>query len=221
MGKQIDYWANFMEGRSYHIYNRSINKESIFMENNYSELFLRKFKKFIIPFFDTEAYCIMPNHFHLLSRVKPLSNDILEKIKWQGTSKSRKFLKNEISYNDFLVDQFKRLFQSFSVIYNKEKRRNGSLFQKRFKRILIKDEIRWRHLLMYIHHNPIHHNFKTAYSDWKFSSYLDFLSDSNTFIARKNVLNRFDKDLEIAKKLFVKSHEEYKINKDENGYYLD
>ena len=86
----------------------------------------------------------MPNHFHFLARVKPLSNDLLEVVKNEGTSHSMKFGEGEISYNEFLVDQFKRLFQSYAVSYNREEKRNGSVFQKRFKRILIKDKFKWR-----------------------------------------------------------------------------
>ena len=92
MGKQVNYWANFEEGFSYHIYNRSINKEKIFEKATDCELFLRKCKKHILPYFDIEAYCIMQNHFHFLVKVKPLSEEISKKIKWQGTTKSRQFL---------------------------------------------------------------------------------------------------------------------------------
>jgi len=221
MKKQVEYWADFEEGLAYHIYNRSINKESIFKEDIYGDLFLRRCEKLILPFFNIEAYCLMPNHYHLLARVKPLSNEILEKIKWQGTSKGIKFLQKEIPYNDFLVDQFKRLFQSFAMIYNKENDRNGSLFQKRFKRILIKDKFRWRHILTYIHHNPIHHKFRKQYDDWKFSSYLAFLSNADTAVSRKSVLERFDKNLEVAMKLYIEHHRNFKIDKERDNLYLD
>lgn len=221
MGKQTEYWAKFEENFSYHIYNRSINKENVFQEDTYCELFLRKCKKMILPFFDIEAYCMMPNHYHFLARVKPLSDEILGKIKWEGTTKSMKFLQKEISYNDFLIDQFKRLFQSFATIYNKEKGRDGSVFQKRFKRVLVKDEFKWYHILAYIHHNPIHHKFRKQYDDWKFSSYLVFLSNAETSVVRKVVLKRFDEDLETAKKLFVEYHRDFKMEKEMNDLYLD
>ena len=221
MGKLIDYWANFEEGLTYHIYNRSINKEKIFQEARYCELFLQKCKKLILPFFDIEAYCIMPNHYHFLARVKPISKEILEKTKFQGTIKSRKFLQKEITYNDFLVDQFKRLFQSFATIYNKEQDRDGSIFQKRFKRILIKDEFRWQHILAYIHHNPIHHKFRKQYDDWKFSSYLVFLTNADTSVAREPVLKRFDEDFETAKQLYIDYHQAFKIDKELDDLYLD
>ncbi len=213
MGNQVDYWATFEEGCSYHIYNRSINKENIFQKEEYGELFLRKCKKHLLSYFDFEAYCIMPNHFHLLVRVKPISDEILEKIKWEGTSKSMKFLRDETPHNDFLIDQFKRFFQSFAVIYNRERSRNGSVFQNKFKRILIKDEFKWRYILAYIHHNPIHHGFREVYDDWKFSSYLSFVSNTPTSIAREKVLSRFDDELETAKKIFVQYHKDFKLDK--------
>lgn len=221
MKRPIEYRANFEENLFYHIYNRSINKESIFREDKDCELFLRKCKKLILPFFEIEAYCLMPNHFHFLVRVKPLTKEIREKIKYQGTSASMKFQKGEATYNEFLIDQFKRLFQSFATIYNMEKNRNGSVFQKSFKRILIKNEIKWSHMLAYIHHNPIHHKFKKRYEDWRFSSYLTFLSNSPTLVAREQVLLRFDEDLEKAKTAFIEHHKLFKIQKEMDDFYLD
>jgi len=88
MKKQINYWAEFEVNREYHIYNRSINKEKIFGSNENCELFLRKIKKFILPFFEIHAYCLIPNHFHLLVKIKPFSDEILEKIKFQGLKTS-------------------------------------------------------------------------------------------------------------------------------------
>jgi len=221
MRKQINYWATFEENLSYHIYNRSVNKENILESEEYCQLFLKKSKKLILQFFDIEAYCLMPNHFHFLARVKPITAEVLEKIKWQGTSKSQKYLSKEISYDEFLIDQFKRLFQSFANIYNKEQNRNGSVFQKKFKRILILDEFRWQHILGYIHHNPNHHNFKTNFNDWKYSSYAAYLSNESTLIARESVLERFDKNANLAKKEFIEFHQRFKLAKAMDNFYLN
>lgn len=220
MKKQIDYWAKFEENSEYHIYNRSINKEKIFDTDSYCELFLKKCKLFILPYFEIHAFCLIPNHFHLLVKVKPQSDEIIEKIKYQGLKASSQFLKGEITYSDFLVVQFSRVFQAFATIYNQEEDRNGSLFQKRFKRILIKDEFKWRHILAYIHHNPIHHKYCDSYDNWRFSSYLVFLSNSPTLIARSKVLKRFDENLETAKSEFVKFHKNFKLEKELQDLYL-
>jgi hypothetical protein len=125
------------------------------------------------------------------------------------------------SYNDFLVDQFNRFFQAYATIYNMEKKRDGSVFQKRFKRILIKDEFRWRNMLAYIHRNPIHHKFEKKFKNWKYSSYLAFLSNDSTSIALKQVLMRFDEDLEKAKKMYIAYHQDFKMEKVMNDLYLD
>ena len=54
----------------YHIYNRGINSEKIFAtEENYL-FFLSKFKTYLNPVCEVFAYCLMPNHFHFLIKVK-------------------------------------------------------------------------------------------------------------------------------------------------------
>jgi len=221
MSKRIDYWAKFEENVAYHIYNRSINKETIFItEENYN-FFLRKWKTLILPFFDIGAYCLMPNHFHFLAWVKPVSPEIMEMVKLQGTVKSKKFINGEINHNDFLEDQFKRLFQSYALAFNEQEGRTGSLFQKRFKRVVVSSEAKLWHLLAYIHHNPIHHKFTKNYEDWKFSSYKVFLSDRPTDIVRDAVLKWFSEDVGKARQLFLKFHEEFKLDKGFQDFYLD
>src|ERR1041384_6465905 len=54
----------------YHIYNRGVNREDIFVEERNYDLFLRLFKKHLIPVVDLYAYCLLKNHFHILVGVK-------------------------------------------------------------------------------------------------------------------------------------------------------
>src|SRR5690349_18757382 len=54
----------------YHIYNRGVNREDIFMEERNYDLFLRLFRKHLIPVVDLYAYCLLKNHFHMAVRVK-------------------------------------------------------------------------------------------------------------------------------------------------------
>jgi REP element-mobilizing transposase RayT len=54
----------------YHIYNRGINGCKIFdIENDY-HFFLQKFCKYLKDLVDVYAYCLMPNHFHFLIKIK-------------------------------------------------------------------------------------------------------------------------------------------------------
>src|ERR1044072_3778342 len=54
----------------YHIYNRGVNGEDIFVQERNYDLFLRLFEKHLLPVCDLFAYCLLKNHFHILVRVK-------------------------------------------------------------------------------------------------------------------------------------------------------
>jgi len=54
----------------YHIYNRGVNRENIFVEERNYTHFLNLYAKYIEPLADTYAYCLLRNHFHVLVRIK-------------------------------------------------------------------------------------------------------------------------------------------------------
>jgi putative transposase len=59
----------FDSGHLYHIYNQGNNRQKIFLERENYLFFLRKIQKHVLPFADILAWCLMPNHFHLLVHV--------------------------------------------------------------------------------------------------------------------------------------------------------
>ncbi|MBK8428277.1 MAG: hypothetical protein IPL27_20980 [Lewinellaceae bacterium] len=127
---KFNYWQKFEDNCFYHIYNRGINKETIFKTDENMKFFLKRWKEMIGPYLDVAAFCLMPNHFHFLARVKTLTDEINAAIKKEGTVRAEKFGEGLIDYNDFLEDQFKRLFQSYALAFNKQQERTGSLLQK-------------------------------------------------------------------------------------------
>src|SRR5688500_17365352 len=54
----------------YHIYNRGVNSENIFIEERNYDLFLRLYDKHLSPVTDLFAYCMLRNHFHVSVRTK-------------------------------------------------------------------------------------------------------------------------------------------------------
>lgn len=58
------------DGKFYHIYNRGINSCNLFNAPTNYEHFLNLYEKYISPVADTFAWVLMPNHFHLLVRIK-------------------------------------------------------------------------------------------------------------------------------------------------------
>ena len=63
-------------GVIYHIYNRGVNGETIFKEKRNYEHFINLYVKHIQPMTDTYAFCLLPNHFHLLAEIKDQDTDL-------------------------------------------------------------------------------------------------------------------------------------------------
>lgn len=177
---------------TYHIFNRAIGNEQLFVVDENYRFFLEKVKEYLLPFADVLSYCLMPNHFHFLVRFKSLEEVFVETL---PKFKTLEELKAE---NTFLSKQFSRLFSSYTQAYNKVYHRKGSLFMKNFKRIKVQENQYLLKLVHYIHSNPKEAGLVQKISDWKYSSYNAILSNSPTFIKRKEVIDLFD-DLENFK----------------------
>ena len=169
----------------YHLYNRGTEKRNIFLDkadyerflallylcngketthlSNYqgSTLMEKLTLKRSNPLVDICAYCLMPNHFHLL--VKERINN--------GTS------------------QFmQKLTTGYTMYFNKRNERTGGLFQGRFKATPAKEDRYLKYLVSYIHLNPIkiadpdwkengiknEKHAKSFLEQYRYSSYLDY-----------------------------------------------
>jgi putative transposase len=190
----------------YHIYNRGNNRETIFKEERNYAFFLERFNKYLSPYAEVYAYCLMPNHFHFLIRVKAIELDETQTI---GVSKTPMVSPDETTKST--KDQtpeihkaFRNFFMSYAKAINKSYGRTGSLFQQKFKRKLIDDENYFTKLVLYIHYNPVKANIALDYKDWKYSSFNAMVSDKPTFLKRAEVLDWFGK-----KDNFLISHRWY------------
>jgi len=155
-----DYRSHLEPQNYYHIFNHAVGQENLFIEDKNYKFFLEKFEKYLVEFVDVYAYCLMPNHFHFLIRVKVLETNC------QTTSK----VSDSLSYN-ILSNAFKKFFTSYTNSINKVYKKRGSLFQPRFKRLLIENENHLLNTVTYIHNNPVLHGFVDKITDWPYSSY--------------------------------------------------
>lgn len=142
-----------VSGEYYHIYNRGVDKKTIFLDKEdyfhfLKLLYICNSEKSITlrnigdnfnrgeTIVDIGAYCIMPNHFHLLCK---------EKIESGTTIFMRKLL------------------TAYSMYFNKKYKRSGVLFQGRFKSEHANNNEYLKYLYAYIHLNPA----KLKNSKWK------------------------------------------------------
>ena len=158
----------------YHIFNHANGFENVFREEENYRFFLEKYRVFITPVVETYAYCLLPNHFHLVVRIR--KREVIEEIirnKKEYTSNSFSKVRNfgKVSISDeeierYLSKQFANLFSSYTQSFNKVYKRMGSLFIKNFKREPILDKEYFINAIVYTHRNPIHHGFYTTFTGW-------------------------------------------------------
>lgn len=193
----------------YHIYNRGINRENIFIEARNYDYFLKLYEKYLAPVTDLFAYCMLRNHFRILVRVKS-EEEIIKTLKVSspdskqgrpetfaihsddsqgkplGFTTSRKPLGSR-----YVSNQFSNFFNAYAKTINKAYGRTGSLFQHPFGRVPVTSDRQFWNVIAYIHQNPQKHRFVDDFRDWKFSSYGVILSEANTVIRRAEVLKWF------------------------------
>ena len=165
-----DYHAPFQSGNFYHILNRGINGEKIFANDRNRYFFLRRFWQYFAPYVEIWAWVLLGNHFHTLVKIKEVDKSFIEEVKEDQTTHAKQFLKDR-DVNAFLEGQAKRLFTSYAKAFNKDQGRYGSLFMKRFRRILVDHPAYASYLVHYIHYNPVKHGFVEKPEEWGFSSY--------------------------------------------------
>jgi len=199
----------FATGEHYHIYNRGTDKRKIFSSRKDYErfialLYLANDKGMmhisnyqgstLIEMLDTpqdsslvniEAYCLMPNHFHLL---------LHEKI------------------DDGISIFMHKLSTAYTMYFNRKYDRTGSLFQGRFKAKHANDDNYLKYLIAYIHLNPIklmQTDWKTAgikntgaasdfIKQFRFSSYGEYFGikrPENKIVEKNNLPEYFEHKL--------------------------
>lgn len=147
--------------------------------------FLEKIKLYLLPIADIYAFCLLPNHYHLLLQIKP-SALLAEHYRMLY----RKELSAE-NTSSFISHCFSKLQNCYAKSFNNFHNRKGSLFMSPLKRITITDDAQLAATLFYIHKNPVHHGLCRKMWEWKFSSYNIYCSDGQTLLNRKYILDFF------------------------------
>jgi REP element-mobilizing transposase RayT len=187
----------------------------MFRNNENYAYFLRRYKKYIDPIVKTYAYCLMPNHFHLLVQVRDegeLWDAYEEKLRTGDLPKFRTLEGREGKFgtlegrreamSQYISKQFANFFSSYTQAYNKMYKRKGSLFIKNFNRLPITTQSQLQRTVIYIHQNPVQARLAIFPEDWKFSSYKELISHDSSWLMKKECIELFD-DVEN----FVRVHE--------------
>ena len=94
------------------------------------------------------AWCLLPNHYHLLVKAPDLRP---------------------------LLTELGRLHGRTSYLWNREEQTRGRQVFYRSTDRAIRSGRHYFATLNYIHHNPIHHHYTTRWQDWPWSSATEYL----------------------------------------------
>ncbi|OGD87837.1 hypothetical protein A3J17_04390 [Candidatus Curtissbacteria bacterium RIFCSPLOWO2_02_FULL_40_11] len=150
----------------YHVFNRGINKQPIFISEPDYQFFLRKLNDLKNKYdHSLYAFCLMPNHFHISiqTRKVPISK-IMASL---GTS--------------------------YSMYFNRKYEHFGPVFQNRFKSILIENDSYFLKLSQYIYLNPVKANLAKNPLDYKYSSIREALGKEQLHFLDKNIIRLIGK----------------------------
>ena len=167
----------------YHIFNHANGDDNLFREEKNYSFFLNKYHQYIDPIADTVAWCLMPNHFHLLKKIKN-KDALLQTIPKFKTLESLRAEEKEKTLSNLLSKQFSNFFSSYSQAFNKVYKRRGSLFIKNFKRKEVTSDEYMRMLILYIHLNPVKHGFVSIRENWQWTSFNEFLHNQPDLLNR-------------------------------------
>lgn len=192
--------APFVTGEFYHIYNRGVDKRIVFSDESDLDRFMKSLEEFNViepigslyekAFADKQfggstskleklvnlvAYCVNPNHFHF----------ILEQVTDKGIEKF-----------------MHRLGTGYTRYFNEKEKRSGSLFQGRFKSVLIDSNEYLLHASAYVNLNDRVHQLGGSTSKLvkSRSSWGEYTGDSKSnFCGKDIILEQFRNTKEYQK----------------------
>lgn len=185
------------KGYIYHVYNQGNNKRPIFYTRRNYFFFMKKIRTHIIPRADIIAWCLMPNHFHLMLYIK---NEFIE---IEGGNR-RRSMNHSIGI----------LLRSYARAINKQEETTGSLFRQDTKSKCVNcNEDFPNHITLhnsstihlkesteqypqvcfdYIHQNPLTSGLVTKKQDWEFSSAREYVNNEEILVCYKRAFEFID-----------------------------
>ncbi len=204
----------FQQGYLYHIYNQGNNRQKIFFREENYIYFLQKIKLHVLPFADIIAWCLMPNHFHLMVLVREVelgseSGGTTQSGYSGGATQSR-----TPTITGTLNKSLGIMLASYTRAIQKQESISGSLFRQKTKAecvncfkgltpsYIVKDGITQNNQLVpesqypqvlfnYIHQNPVRAGLVEKEVDWEFSSAKDYANFRNGRLVNKKVAEEY------------------------------
>lgn len=110
--------------------------------------------------FQSIAWVLLPDHLHTIWKLPDTDADF--SLRWS-------LVKQKVTQR-FIDDTGKS-----AIALSKQKRKEGTIWQRRFWEHLIHDDTDFQNHIDYIHYNPVKHGYVTRASDWPYSTFHQFV----------------------------------------------
>ena len=163
----------------YNVYNRGNNSQQIFHSHDHYSIFKLKIKEILLGYCEIIAYCLMPNHYHMM--VFP--------VRVQIGKEFRIVFKPDALFHP-LVRKIGTLQSSYTRLLNHESKNTGSIFQQKAKsKELDLNSSYPLTCFHYIHQNPYRSELIQTLDQWEYSSYYCYAGYSNDQLINKKLAN--------------------------------
>jgi len=201
--------VQFVEGEYYHVFNRGVDKRTVFQD-------AQDFDRFLLSLVDFNSVEPIGSIYEYSFQKKPQLGNLVSKSK----KKEKKPLVELVAYclnkNHFHlilkqciergIEKFMhRLGLGFTKYFNERYKRNGSLFQGPFKAVHIESNEQLIHLSAYVNLNNLVHSLSgnSFRSSWN-----EYLNKTNQSICKKDIIAGQFKDIKKYKKMTEETAEE-------------
>ncbi len=168
----------------FHLYNEGQRNEAIFVEEEHYIYFISLIQFHIAPIAHVLAYCLLPNHIHLVVQFK---NEEEIPAQWRNN----------------LSQPLLNLFLSFNQSLQKQLGGGSNVFQKVFKKHLLKDGNQLQKSIVYVHSNAEKHQITDDFKKYTYSSYQNIMLKKDRLVDTNKCLGHFD-----GLENYLKLHEE-------------
>jgi REP element-mobilizing transposase RayT len=181
----------------YHCISRVVDRRFVFgdIEREQFRSYMRMYENF--SGIRVLAYCVMSNHIHLLLEIPPMpegglsDEQLLQRLRaiyntatvaevelqliaarTKGLSTMADEIHQRYTYRMHNLSQYmKTVMQRMTQWYNRQNERSGTLWEERFKSVIVEIGIAARMMAAYIDLNPVRAGMVTDPADYHWSSY--------------------------------------------------
>jgi len=163
---------NFHPGNLHHVYNQGNDQQVIFYTDEDYCAFMKLTRRYVLPYTEIIAWCLMPNHFHFMT---------------YADERCLKMIKQGGIYIDPITNGIRKLLRGYARIFNSRYQRTGSIFRQKTKSkkltdipLIEKEKPRLKAeeyhaaCFHYIHQNPFRVGLVKKMEEWDYSSFKDY-----------------------------------------------